>query len=177
MDGEPLIKQLLRQQGLFMGYLMAMTRGDLAAAEEIFQNVAVVVLERGPAEAVRDFHAWAKEIVRRQALHYLREKSRSSARVRPVAPELLDGLAFALEEGAWDEQAAPAERDALAECLKGLTPRSRRMMALRYERRASFDEIARALDASGQAVQRALSRIRRVLHDCVRSRRTAALEG
>ena len=59
MADEPLIKQLLRQQALFMGYLMAITR-DLAAAEEIFQNVAVVVLEQGPKEAIRDFHAWAK---------------------------------------------------------------------------------------------------------------------
>ena len=150
MADEPLIKQLLRQQGLFMGYLMAMTRGDLPAAEEIFQNVAVVVLERGATEGVRDFHAWAKEIVRRQALHYLREKSRSSARVRPVAPELLDGLSLALEEAAGDAPAASAERDALAECLKALAPRSRRMMALRYERRASFDEVAR--DAFGPAI-------------------------
>jgi len=176
MADEPLIKQLLRQQSLFMGYLMAMTH-DLTAAEEIFQNVAVVVLERGARESIRDFHAWAKEIVRRQALHYLREKSLSSARVRPVAPELLDGLSLALEEDAWDAASAPAERDALAECLKILAPRSRRMMALRYEKRASFDEIARALDATAQAIQRALSRIRRALHECVRSRRTAALEG
>jgi RNA polymerase sigma-70 factor (ECF subfamily) len=176
MPEEPLIKQLLRQQSLFMGYLMAMTR-DLTAAEEIFQNVAVVVLERGATERVRDFHAWAKEIVRRQALHYLREKSRSFERARPVAPELLDGLFLALEEDAGGEAAALAERDALAECLKSLAPRSRRMMVLRYEKRASFDEIARALDATAQAVQRALSRVRRALHDCVRSRRVAALEG
>src|ERR1700690_3677638 len=97
MPEEPLIRQLLRHQSLFMGYLMAMTR-DLAAAEEIFQNVAVVVLERGGREQIRDFAAWAKEIVRRQALHYLREKSQATTRIRPVAPELLEGLSLALEE-------------------------------------------------------------------------------
>jgi RNA polymerase sigma-70 factor (ECF subfamily) len=176
MAEEPLIKQLLSRQGLFMGYLMAMTH-DLGAAEEIFQNVAVVVLERGPQEKIRDFHAWAKEIVRRQALHYLRQKSESSTRVRPVAPELLDGLSLALEEDAWDESAAPAEREALADCLKGLAPHARRMMVLRYEKRASFDEIARSLDATAQAVQRALSRIRKTIHDCVRSRLVAAEGG
>jgi RNA polymerase sigma-70 factor (ECF subfamily) len=176
MAEEPLIKQLLRRQSLFMGYLMAMTH-DLGAAEEIFQNVAVVVLQRGGTEKIRDFHAWAKEIVRRQALHYLRQKSESSTRVRPVAPELLDGLSLALEEDAWDESVPPAERDALAECLKSLAPHARRMMVLRYEKRASFDDIARSLDATAQAVQRAISRIRRTLHDCVRSRLVAAQGG
>jgi RNA polymerase sigma-70 factor (ECF subfamily) len=173
MAEEPLIKQLLRHQSPFMGYLMAMTH-DLAAAEEIFQNVAVVVLERGTKETIRDFHAWAKEIVRRQALLYIRQKSETTTRVRPIAPELLDGLSLALEEDEWDEAAAPAERDALAECLKSLAPHSRRMMILRYEKRASFEDIGRSLDATAQAVQRALSRIRRVLHDCVRSRLVAA---
>lgn len=176
MPEEPLVKQLLRNQGLFMGYLMAMTH-DLGAAEEIFQNVAVVVLERGASEPIRDFRAWAKEIVRRQALHYLREKSQTSTRLRPVAPELLDGLSLAIEEEGLGEAAASAEREALAECLKGLAPRSRRMMALRYEKRESFETIGDALDASAHAVQRALSRIRRALLECVRSRRVAAQNG
>jgi RNA polymerase sigma-70 factor (ECF subfamily) len=176
MADEPLIKQLLRRQSLFMGYLVAMTH-DLAAAEEIFQNVAVVVLERGTKETIRDFHAWAKEIVRRQALNYLRQRNQSSTHVRSVAPELLDGLSLAFEEDVWDEETVPAEREALIECLKTLAPRSRRMMILRYEKQESFDEIARSLDASAQGVQRALSRIRRALHDCVRTRLIAALGG
>jgi len=176
MAEEPLIRQLLRHQGLFMGYLMAMTH-DLAAAEEIFQNVAVVVLERGSRESIRDFYAWAKEIVRRQALHYIRERSQGSARVRPVSPELLEGLSLVLEEGGREAHEARAERDALAECLKGLAPRSRQMMALRYEKHESFEEIADALDASAQAIQRALSRIRQALQECVKSRLFAAHGG
>jgi RNA polymerase sigma-70 factor (ECF subfamily) len=176
MAEEPLIRQLLRHQSLFMGYLMAMTH-DLAAAEEIFQNVAVVVLERGASESIRDFYAWAKEIVRRQALYYLRERSQAFARVRPVAPELLEGLSLALEESSREAVESRAERDALAECLKGLAPRSRQMMTLRYEKRESFEEIADALDATAQAVQRALSRIRQALQECVKSRLVAAQRG
>lgn len=168
MADEPLIKQLLRHQSLFMGYLVAMTR-DLAAAEEVFQNVAVVVLERGPKEPIRDFHAWAKEIVRRQALHYLREQGQ--ARQRSMAPELLEGLALVLDEA---PSAPPRDREALTHCLKSLPPRSRRIMALRYEQRRSFDEIGDALESSAQAIQRALSRIRKSLHDCVQSRLSGA---
>lgn len=176
MPDEPLIKQLLRQQSLFMGYLVAITH-DLAAAEEIFQNVAVVVLERGARESIRDFHAWAKEIVRRQALYYLRERSHATTRLRPVAPELLEGLSLSLQEDLWEEGAGSAEREALAECVKGLAPHSRKMMTLRFERRESFESIGESLGASAQAVQRALSRIRRVLQECVRTRLVAAQDG
>jgi RNA polymerase sigma-70 factor (ECF subfamily) len=171
MSEEPLIKQLLQRQSLFMGYLVAITH-DVTAAEEIFQNVAVVVLERGTTEPIRDFHAWAKEIVRRQALHYLR--SQSSARVRPLAPELLEGLSLALAGDLHETDPAAAEREALTECLKNLDARSRRMMTLRYEKRESFEAIAEVLEASAQGVQRALSRIRQALHDCVKSRLVAA---
>lgn len=166
MPEEPLIKQLLKHQSLFMGYLVAMTR-DLGAAEEVFQNVAVVILEQGAREPIRDFHAWAKEIVRRQALHYLRE--RSQARQRSMAPELIEGLSLVLEESPM-EAAGAGDRDALAQCLKSLPPRSRRIMALRYEKQRSFEEIGEVLESSAQAIQRALSRIRRSLHDCVQAR-------
>ena len=167
MPDEPLIKQLLKHQGLFMGYLVAITR-DLAAAEEVFQNVAVVILEQGAREPIRDFHAWAKEIVRRQALHYLRE--RSQARQRSMAPELLEGLSLALDSEPWADEGPRPERDALAQCLKSLPPRSRRIMSLRYEKQESFEEIGEVLESSAQAIQRAISRIRQSLHECVRSR-------
>jgi len=171
MPDEPLIKQLLQSQGLFMGYLVAITR-DLGAAEEIFQNVAVVVLEQGAQEPIRDFQAWAKEIVRRQALHYLRERTR--ARQHSMAPELIDGLSMALQEEAPGSEGPPRERDLLALCLKILAPRSRRILALRYEKRQSFEEIGAALESSAQAVQRAISRIRLSLHDCIRTRLLAS---
>jgi RNA polymerase sigma-70 factor (ECF subfamily) len=171
MADEPLIKQLLKHQGPFMGYLVAITR-DLGAAEEIFQNVAVVVLEKGATEPIRDFRAWAKEIVRRQALHYLQEQSQT--RQRSMAPELIDGLSLALDAEPLGTEGPPKERDLLALCLKILAPRSRRILALRYEKRQSFEEIGSTLESSAQAVQRALSRIRQSLHECIQTRLQAA---
>ena len=79
MNDPALIKDLLRHQGDFMAYLMAMVR-DLDAAEEIFQNAAVVIMQHSTAAEgpIRDFRAWAKEIVRRQALHYIRARGRAA---------------------------------------------------------------------------------------------------
>ena len=44
------------------------------------------------------------------------------------------------------------------------------MVSMRYERRESFDAIGATLGRTGQAIQRALSRTRRALHDCVQSK-------
>ena len=56
MSDPELVRQLLRHQGDFMAYLMAIVR-DLDAAEEVFQNAAVVVMQHAgspDAEPIRD---------------------------------------------------------------------------------------------------------------------------
>jgi RNA polymerase sigma factor (sigma-70 family) len=168
MSDPQLIRELLRHQGDFMAYLMAMVR-DLDAAEEIFQNVAVVVMQYAgdPASApVRDFRAWAKEIVRRQALLHLRTKGRA-ARITPTEPELLEQIDRAFDDDATDAGERQREVDALRDCAARLPDAQRRLVALRYEGRASFDAIGTAVGRTAAAVQRALSRTRRMLHDCV----------
>ena len=41
---------------------------------------------------------------------------------------------------------------------------------MRYESRASFDTIGTAVGRTAAAVQRSLSRTRKMLHDCVQSK-------
>ena len=170
--GDPeLIRQLLRHQGEFMAYLMAMVR-DLDAAEEIFQNAAVVVMQHAGApdgEPIRDFRAWAKEIVRRQALHHLRAKGRA-ARVAMIEPELLAQVDRAFDDDTTDAEQRQREIDALRECAMALPEAQRRMVGVRYAGRASFEAIGAAVGRTAAAVQRSLSRTRRILHDCVQSK-------
>lgn len=170
MNDPALIKDMLRHQGDFMAYLMAMVR-DREAAEEVFQNAAVVVMQYSSATdgPIRDFRAWAKEIVRRQALHYIRARGRD-ARCPPTEPELLEQIDRAFVEDATDGARRQRELDALKDCAGLLPDVQRTMIAMRYEGRASFDVIGAALGRTGAAVQRALSRTRRMLHDCVESK-------
>jgi RNA polymerase sigma-70 factor (ECF subfamily) len=173
-----LIRQLLRHQGDFTAYLRAMVH-DLDAVEEVFQNAAVVVMQHAcnpQAEPIRDFRAWAKQIVRRQALHFLRARGRA-ARVAMVEPELLVQIDRAFDDDATDPIHRQRELDALRECNTMLPDVQRRMVAMRYESRASFDVIAATVGRTAAAVQRALSRTRRLLHDCVQSKlaRTAGV--
>jgi len=175
MSDARLIRELLRHQGDFMAYLMAMVR-DLDAAEEIFQNAAVVVMQHAgdpAAEIIRDFRAWAKEIVRRQALHHLRTRGRA-ARIAPTEPALLEQIDRAFDADVADSGQRQRELDALRDCASRLPDAQRRLVALRYEGRASFDAIGTAVGRTAAAVQRALSRTRRMLHDCMASKLSAA---
>lgn len=166
-----LIRQLLRYQPDFLAYLMAMVH-DLDAAEEVFQNAAVVVMQHAgdpQAAPILDFRAWAKQIVRRQALHYLRARGRAAG-AAVVAPELLTQVDRVFDEDTADPAVRERELDALRECNGRLPDDQRRMVAMRYERRASFDEIGTAVGRTAAAVQRSLSRTRKMLHDCVRAK-------
>lgn len=166
-----LIRQLLRHQPDFLAYLMAMVH-DLDAAEEVFQNAAVVVMQHAgdpQAAPILDFRAWAKQIVRRQALHYLRARGRAAG-AAAVDPELLMQVDRVFDEDAADPAVRQRELDALRECNGQLPDVQRRMIAMRYERRASFDDIGTALGRTAAAVQRSLSRTRKLLHDCVRAK-------
>jgi RNA polymerase sigma-70 factor (ECF subfamily) len=170
LDKTPHIQQYLQFRSEFMGYLYAMTR-DFELAEEVYQNAAVVVIEQSEkSDAIRDFRAWAKEVVRRQALHALRARDDSAKQARAISPELLDVVSDAFLE---DDSEAPADREeasALRQCLDELTGRKRDLIAMRYEGSASFDEISEYVGSTPAAVQRALSRVRKMLHGCVERR-------
>ena len=170
MDETPLIQQYLQLRSEFMGYLYAMTR-DAELAEEIYQNAAVVVIEKtDQPETIRNFRAWAKEVVRRQALHAIRAREVSARHGRAMSPELLEAVSDAFMHDTAEDSVVRDEAGALRKCLEGLPKDKRELVALRYERSASFDEISRHTGSTPAGVQRALSRIRKLLHGCVQRR-------
>ncbi len=165
MAEHALVRRFLTHQAEFLGYALAITR-DLDAAEEILQETAVVLIEEGSGEHIADFRAWAKEVVRRQALGWLRKHI--GERKRRVSQEMLDSLAITFQEEDPEPQVR-SELEALRACLQRLSGRARHMLALRYQQRASFDAIADEISASGASVQRQLHRIRLSLRSCVLS--------
>lgn len=170
MDDTPLIQQYLQLRSEFMGYLYAMTR-DAELAEEIYQNAAVVVIEKAEQpETIRNFRAWAKEVVRRQALHAIRSREVAARHGRAMSPELLEAVSDAFMDDTSEDSVIRDEASALRQCLDGLPKDKRELVALRYESSSSFDEISKHTGATPAAVQRALSRIRKLLHGCVQSR-------
>ena len=170
MDETPLIQKYLQLRSEFMGYLYAMTR-DAELAEEIYQNAAVVVIEKADQpETIRNFRAWAKEVVRRQALHAIRARELSARRGRAMSPELLEAVSNAFIQDTSEDSVVRDEAGALRQCLDGLPTDKRELVAMRYERSSRFDEISKHTNSTPAAVQRALSRIRKMLHACIQRR-------
>ena len=170
MDETPLIRQYLQLRSEFMGYLYAMTR-DAELAEEIYQNAAVVVIEKADQpEMILNFRAWAKEVVRRQALHAIRAREVAARHGRAMSPELLEAVSDAFIDDTSEDAVVRDEASALRQCLDGLPKDKRELVALRYERSSSFEEISKHTGSTPAAVQRSLSRIRKMLHGCVQRR-------
>ena len=177
MDETPLIQQYLQLRSEFMGYLYAMTR-DAELAEEVYQNAAVVVIEKSnEPEAIRNFRAWAKEVVRRQALFAIRNRQAAVQHGRSMSHELLEAISDAFIHDPSEDAAALDETRALKHCLDSLPQDKRELIVMRYERSSSFEHISEHIGSTPPAVQRALSRIRKLLHGCVQKRMQLAEEG
>lgn len=170
MDETPLIQQYVQLRSQFMSYLYAIAR-DAELAEEIYQNAAIVVIEQAARqETIHNFRAWAKEVVRRQALHAIRARQVSTQHSRAMSPELLDAVSDVFLQEESEDSLVRDEAAALQQCLDGLPADKRKLVAMRYEGSFSFEDISESTGSTPTAVQRALSRIRKILHGCIQQR-------
>jgi RNA polymerase sigma-70 factor (ECF subfamily) len=158
------LKALLAYRWELFGFIMSLVRRT-DVAEDIFQEVATVVVERGAgAEPLRDFRAWAREVAHRQVLKHFRD---DPARRSVPLPEMVDAAAQAYAEEAPD---ADAEHEALRGCLEEIPAKTAELLRQRFVSDREYDEISRLAQASEAAVRRAVARARQALLDCVRRR-------
>lgn len=148
------------------GYIYACVRNH-ADAEDILQNVSVAVTES--IDRLTDeggFLPWAREIARRRILAHRRTTGREQA----FDPELLCRLAEAAER-IEDDCPSSNHRSALMTCLEALPPRSRRLIAMRYEE--TFHGMHGLAEKFGRSVQSIYAQVKRIkarLRDCVKRR-------
>jgi RNA polymerase sigma-70 factor (ECF subfamily) len=163
---ETVQRLFLRHAGPIKGFLLALVP-DPNAAEDVFQEVFLTATAKA-ADFVpgTDFPAWARAIARLKALE--QHRSRRSA---PLDPRVLELLA---QEGEAPEPDWGRRKAALDECLKGVAPRAREIVDLRYGQGLLPPQIARRLAWSASAVHVALARARKFLRDCARRRLAAA---
>jgi RNA polymerase sigma factor (sigma-70 family) len=155
--------RLLTHRAMVLGFIAAIVR-DPDLVEDVFQNVAVVVLDKaGAVEADKDFPAWVRGVARLEAFAALRRRRK--------APTLLDPVLLDMLESAWsaNDAAEPAD-PALGHCLGRLSSSARRLIELRYAEGLSGKAVAERLNRSPNTVYVALSRAYRCLAECVRRR-------
>lgn len=146
---------------LVRGFLLAVT-GCPHQADDLQQNVARVLLEKfADYDEARSFHSWALGIARLEALKWRQRLARRR--------EVLSADAIDLLQASGQDEADPfaERRERLPACVAELPEPSRRLLALRYEQGLRAKDIAVRVGKTATAVDMALSRIRRLLRDCI----------
>jgi RNA polymerase sigma-70 factor, ECF subfamily len=160
----------LRHAGLLRGFILGLLP-DHNLAEDVFQDVFLTAAAK--ADEFRDgsnFLAWVRAIARLKVLEQCRRQKAGPRLLDPAALDAVAASAADLDD-AWGPR-----REALAHCIKRLSPRARQILELRYsEEFLSPQRIAERLRWSVGAVHVALSRARKFLQECTR-RRLAAWE-
>jgi RNA polymerase sigma-70 factor (ECF subfamily) len=162
-DQDRLLLLLLAHRAMLLGYITSIVR-EAHLAEDVFQNVALIVLNKGHQVSNEEqFPGWARKVARLEALSALRKQKK--------APRLLDQAVLELLEDHWragDAVSESAAAEALRGCLEKLSPRARRLIELRFVQNLSGKALAANLAQPVNTVYVSLSRIYRVLSSCIK---------
>ena len=143
------------------GFLLAAT-GCPHQAEDLLQNVACVLhVKFSMYEASRPFGPWALGIARLEVLKWRQQRARRREVLSPEAIDLMTGDIA-------DQFDLLAERLAvLPDCIAQLQESARRLVALRYDEGLAAKAVAARVGKTPAAIDMALSRIRRIVRDCL----------
>jgi RNA polymerase sigma-70 factor (ECF subfamily) len=155
------------ERTVFLYAMSLLHRAD--DAEEVLQRTRVIVWQKfSQYERGTDFIRWACAIARLEALKIREEFNREKRLFRDA---FLEVLACEAERSL---DILEARRQALETCLGKLRQEDRNLILRRYQRGATTQSVAKALNRSPQGTRRSLQRLREALAECVR--RTLALE-
>lgn len=158
------LSHFLRHQDDIRAVIASMVR-DRTACDDVFQEVALVLWRKfDEFDATRSFGAWARGIAVRKVLQSFDKTRRAPV---PFAPETLEAILAAFDA---EEPAASPRDAALVACIGKLPEKSRSLVAMRYDEGLSLDAIARRIASTLDAVNKALSRIRSALRECIEQR-------
>ncbi len=164
MDYKEVSSQFLAGRHRLMAFILGLIRNP-SHAEDIFQEVWIRLaetLEKG--ESIRDLPKWCRGVARNLILQHWRKERNAKVIANS---EILD-----IAEVAFSEQDAAAEfyterRNALVECVGTLPEKSKEILHLKYDSNLSFEAIAARWRKSLGSVMMHLSRVRRILAECV----------
>jgi RNA polymerase sigma-70 factor (ECF subfamily) len=165
MSKTGLIELFTKERYVLEGYIRAIVR-DPHLAEDVYQNVAVEVLENlDRFDPSRDFRSWVRGIARNKAKQELSRHSRLKRAQNTVLDQLVEKAYDEMDEKSWD--VLSQYQVYVGRCAKRLSGTARKIVHLRYQSSLSLKAIAERLDKSAGAIQVALSRARHALLQCV----------
>jgi len=159
-----LMALMTRHQRQIFSYIYALVpnRSD---SEDLLQETSLVICEKfNEFEEGTDFVAWACQIaywrVRYSRQKYARSKVVFDQEIVDVLAQTACSMVDELDD----------RHEALARCLQKLHPRDRELLLARYEPGGGVEEAARRSRRTLKAAYKALTRLRKLLLDCVSTR-------
>ncbi len=162
-DSERFTREWTRAQPVIASFISAAIR-DFGTAEDLLQEVAVVLLKRfDEYDSARSFTGWALGVAR----HKIQEARRTPSEFPAGDPEILNAL-----RDAHEELAPELERrgSALRDCLAQIKGKAMMLLKMRYEQSLKPQAIASEMGMNAGAVRTMLSRSRQILHDCIQKK-------
>ncbi len=160
-DRKRLVALLTQHQRQIFSYIYTLVPNRYDA-EDLLQETNLLVCEKfGEFQPGTDFVAWACQIAYWR-IRYARQKFARSKIV--FQQEIVDALA---QTAAAMHEEVDERHRALSECLKKLHTRDRELVLTRYEPGSGVEEAARRSGRSLVAAYKALTRLRKLLLDCV----------
>ncbi|MDI6775262.1 MAG: sigma-70 family RNA polymerase sigma factor [Verrucomicrobiota bacterium] len=167
MNREQAIRDAFACQGMLLAYAYGIVR-DWRTAEDVVQDALVVVVEQWQDfKSGTSMLAWVKTIARNKAFHALRARNREKVMENEQLNALVEQAMDAHlneERMAWHERMT----EALDKCMDRLGERTFDMVKGFYLQSQSYENLARSLQVSVEAVRKSLLRARNILRDCVR---------
>ncbi len=163
LDAATVGRELLANRFRVMAVAAVVVR-EHDLVDDVFQQVVVQALE-DPARYADPTHLlrWALRAARHRAIDLARSRKRLV-----LDDSVYELLASEIEELPADEQVARVK--ALRECLAGLSPEAKRLLAMRHEDGLACGVIAQKVGRSVDAVYQSLSRTHAQLRKCVERR-------
>jgi len=166
------MKLALEHRAQLWGFLVGLTKNP-SRAEDLFQNTYLILCEKWEQyRPETNFLAWARQIARYEFLASVDPER------RPFVTAEMEVLESALR-AAESQGGAPSTRcEALRRCLDQMPQaRGRRVLELRYGEGLAGEKIAAQLGLSVNALYTMLSRVRRILQECIERRLRAEEAG
>lgn len=156
-----LVQLMMKHQRRLFGYILTLVPSR-ADAEDILQETSLTICEKfSDFELGTNFYSWACQI----AYWKVRAARKKFATSKVIFnEEVLDVISQTRIEM---EEELDSRHGALSKCLQKLNERDRRMVMIRYESGHNVKAAAQACGRTIQGAYKALSRIRKTLHDCV----------
>jgi RNA polymerase sigma-70 factor (ECF subfamily) len=169
-EGRDAFARLFAQHDRWLFAYLVSLLGNSAHAEEVFQEVCVVLWREYEAfQLGTDFVKWVSVIAHHQVHRFRRQERR-------VGPQLSDAAVDLLSDDAVERAGLlESRRDALRNCLEKLSNKDRQLVQHCYgDSRVSFKGVAETLGRPANTVYKALNRIRKALYECIE--RTLGIE-